>query len=47
MRYRGAEFDKARTAAAQAKSARQSAESETPHYLRNLRAYTHRKRSET
>lgn len=47
LRYRGAEFDKARTAAAQAKSARQSAESETPHYLRNLRAYTHRKRSET
>lgn len=47
LRHRGAEFDKARTAAAQAKSARQSAASETPHYLRNLRAYTHSKRSES
>lgn len=45
LRYRGAEFDKARTAAAQAKSARQSAARETPNYLRNLRAYANRKRS--
>lgn len=47
LRYRGAEFDKARTAADQAKSARQSAASETPNYLRNLRAYANRKRNES
>lgn len=47
LSYRGAEFDKARTAADQAKSARQSAASETPNYLRNLRAYANRKRNES
>ena len=47
LRYRGAEFDKARAAADQAKSARQSAASETPNYLRNLRAYANRKRNES